>query len=279
MTRTAIDAHVHIWNRTRGETFIAEKQFPALTGKSFLPEDLVPVLAATNAASAVLVHGPATVEHALYCLELCRTQRVFRSVIGWVDLRDPGCAAQLSRQSGDPGFRGVRFTPMLDSDPEGYLRSDGAGTVCAGLQSGGHLVEILAPQPLFGAVADLARAFPGMPVVLAHFGLPDGSTQGFDGWRQAMARLAALPNIHVKLSGLPLSANSDADTAMARAHVKAMVDLFGPQRLIYASNWPVATALASPAYWRNLLDETLEHMQMGAPQRDALFHDNAARLY
>ncbi|WP_420329005.1 amidohydrolase family protein [Mameliella sp.] len=276
---TAIDAHVHIWDRTRGETFIAEKQFPVLTGKAFLPADLVPVLAETRAESAVLVHGPATVKHVHYCLDLCRQHEIFRSVVGWVDLRDPDCAAQLALQASDPAFRGVRFTPMLDADPEGYLRSDGAQTICAALQTGGHLVEILAPQPLFGAVADLARAFPDLPVVLAHFGLPDGAPESYDSWRQAMSDLARLPNVHVKLSGLPLTGDVQTDTDMTQSHIAAMLALFGTDRLMYASNWPVATALASPRHWRVLLDETLDKMNLGAPDRDALCHDNAARLY
>ncbi|KUF09853.1 amidohydrolase family protein [Pseudoponticoccus marisrubri] len=276
---TAIDAHVHIWDRSRGETFIAETQFPVLTGRAFLPADLVPVLEETRAESAVLVHGPATVKHAHYCLELCRQHAIFRSVVGWVDLRDPDAAAQLALQAGDPAFRGVRFTPMLDADPEGYLRSAGAQSVCAALQGNGQLVEILAPQPLFGAVADLARAFPDLPVVLAHFGLPDGTPETLETWRQAMAGLAGLPNIHVKLSGLPLTADPARDRAMARDHVGAMLDLFGTGRLMYASNWPVATALASPRHWRVLLDETLEAAKLGAPERDALYRGNALRLY
>lgn len=279
MTPTAIDAHVHIWDRTRGETFIAEKPFPVLTGKAFLPADLVPVLAQTQAESAVLVHGPATVKHALFCLELCRQHAIFRSVVGWVDLRDPTCAAQLEQQAHDPGFRGVRFTPLLDADPDDYLRSEGAQTVCAALQSGGHLVEILAPQPLFGAVAAMAHSFPNLTIVLAHFGLPDGDPNSYDSWRLSMAQLARLPNINVKLSGLPLTGDTQNDTAMTQSHVAATLDLFGTDRLMYASNWPVATALASPRHWRTLLNKTLDQMNLDAPQRDALYHRNAARLY
>lgn len=157
MTDPIIDAHIHIWDRSRGETFIAEKEFPVLTGREFLPSDVGPMLAETGADSAVLVHGPATVAHALHCLDLCHQHAEFRSVVGWVDLRDADCGAQLSQQAGDPAFRGVRFTPLLDADPEAYLRSAAAHQICAALQDRGALVEVLAPPPLFDAVAGSGR--------------------------------------------------------------------------------------------------------------------------
>ena len=279
MTQHIIDAHVHIWDRSRGETFIAEKQFPSLTGKAFLPADLAPVLAETGAESAVLVHGPATVEHALHCLDLCRAHEMFRAVVGWVDLRDPACQAQLARQSADPGFRGVRLTPLLDAAPEDYLRSVAARGACAALQDSGALIEVLAPPPLFGAVAALARAHPELPVVVAHFGLPDTDPGRFDGWHRAMAGLAELNNIHVKVSGLPLTGDPTQDDPMTRRHVAAMIRLFGAERLLYASNWPVATALASPGYWRHRLDTALAELDIPERDRQALYHGTAARLY
>ncbi|SIN83678.1 amidohydrolase family protein [Vannielia litorea] len=279
MPITAIDAHVHIWDRSRGETFIAERQFPALTGKAFLPEDLAPVLAQTRAESAVLVHGPATVKHALHCLDLCHRHQVFRSVVGWVDLRDPDCGRQLAEQARDPAFRGLRFTPLLDADPEGYLRSAAALQTCGALRDHGALVEVLAPPPLFGAVAALAAAQPELPVVLAHFGLPDGDPAHFNSWRAAIAPLAGLPNLHVKLSGLPLDGTPEHDRALTTRHLDAMLALFGSDRLLYASNWPVATALATPGHWRNLLDEALEAAEVPSAGRKAIYRGNALRLY
>lgn len=279
MPARAIDTHVHIWDRTRGETFIAETPFPSLTGKAFLPGDLVPVLADTGAESAVLVHGPATVKHALHCLDLWRQHDVFRSVIGWIDLRDPNHAAQLAEQARHPAFRGLRFTPLLDPDPEGYLRSDAASQTCAALRDVDAIVEVLAPQPLFDAVAALATAHPRLTCVLAHFGLPDGDPARFGTWRDAMARLADLPNLRVKLSGLPLTGDLARDRELASRHVTALLDLFGPERLLYASNWPVATALATPRYWRNLLDDILQTAGVAEKDVAAIYRDNALTLY
>lgn len=279
MTPVAIDAHVHIWDRTRGETFIAETAFPVLTGKAFLPRDLAPVLSQTGAESAVLVHGPATVAHALFCLDLCRAHDLFRSVVGWVDLRAPDCLGQLAQLASDPAFRGVRFTPMLDDDPDGYLRSDAAVQVARALQEQGRLVEVLAPPALFGAVEALADAVPELTVVLAHFGLPDADPAQFDAWHAAMARLARRHNIYVKVSGLPLSGDPALDAALSQRHVAAMLDLFGSDRLMYASNWPVATALASPRHWREMLYRALAASNAGAADLAAIYRDTAARLY
>lgn len=237
------------------------------------------MLAETHAESAVLVHGPATVKHALHCLDLCHRHPVFRSVIGWVDLRDPDCASQLAEQARDPAFRGVRFTPLLNADPEGYLRSRAAVQTCGALRDHGVLLEVLAPSPLFDAVAALASAHPDLVVVLAHFGLPDGDPAQFDNWRAAMANLARLPNLHVKVSGLPLSGTPESDRAMTARHFDTMLALFGADRLLYASNWPVATALAAPRHWRDLLDNALQAAGVQDAAKEAVFRGNALRLY
>lgn len=116
-------------------------------------------------------------------------------------------------------------------------------------------------------------------MVLAHFGLPKADPASFDDWRQAMAALARHRNLQVKVSGLPLSGDLAQDQPMAARHVAALLELFGPDRLAYASNWPVATALATPAYWRDLLDAVLAPLALSGPERRALYHDTAARLY
>ena len=68
----SIDSHVHIWDRSRNEIFIAENQHPSLKGKSFLPSDLQTILKDTLCKQAVLVHGPATIEHSKFCIDLCK---------------------------------------------------------------------------------------------------------------------------------------------------------------------------------------------------------------
>lgn len=279
MSNHTLDSHVHIWDRTRGETFIAEKVFPVLKGKSFMPDDLVPVLQATHASQAVLVHGPASVAHSLYCLELCAQHDMFRSVIGWVDLRKPDAVTTLQSFSEHADFRGIRLTPMLDKNPQEYLRSDTARQVTQALAHKKQVLEILAPVPLLPAATDLARAVPQVPVVIAHFGLPDGADAAYSGWATAMADLAKLPNTFVKVSGLPLTGNKEFDAEMTQKHLAPLIGWFGCDRLCYASNWPVATALATPRYWYDLLNEFMSRAGLDSAQINSISSQTARSLY
>ncbi len=279
MPLIALDCHVHIWDRTRGETFIAEKEFPQLTGASFMPEDLAPVLRDTQAAQAVLVHGPASLSHSEYCLELCAQHDMFRSVVGWVDLRGAAPVAQIERYGQDLHFRGIRFTPMLDDDPLGYLRSPAAREVARYLAQQGLVLEVLAPIPLLAAVAELARAEPDLDLVVAHFGLPTGRENEDEEWQRAMAKIAQNPRTRVKISGLPLAGICEDDRQMARRYVEHLWREFGAHRLMYASNWPVSTALAPSVYWRNLLERTLREMEVSVQDRHRIYAENAKSIY
>ncbi|MGQ7844676.1 amidohydrolase family protein [Granulosicoccus sp. 3-233] len=271
-----IDAHVHIWDLSRGETLIALQQFPQLTGCEFLPADMEQMLQDTGATSAVLVHGPATQAHTEFCLSLARRHESILSVIGWVDARGSDPVAALRSYRDNPDFRGIRLTPMLDDDPQDYLCSDGVRALA--IESGrlGLVLEVLAPPELLWAVSDLCEQAPDTDVVIAHFGLPeiDGD---FDFWSDAMQQLAQCANTRVKVSGLPVRGGNPQDRIIMAAHVDALLEHFGTARLLYASNWPVMTAITSPATWQEDLQILLQ--SLSDAQRRAIFHENALRLY
>ncbi len=271
-----IDTHVHIWDLSRGETLIALRQFPQLTGCEFLPADMEQMLQDTGASSAVLVHGPATQAHTEFCLSLAKVHESILSVIGWVDARGPDPVAELGRYRDDPDFRGIRLTPMLDDDPEAYLRSDGVRALAIELGRQGLVLEILAPPELLAAVRDLCEQATDTQVVIAHFGLPDIDAD-IDYWKNAMQHLADCQNTFVKVSGLPIAGGNSKDRTIMASYVESLLELFGSSRLLYASNWPVMTAVTRPVTWRDDLDVLLG--SLNDAQRQAIHHDTAHKLY
>lgn len=275
----ALDSHIHIWDRTRGETFIAERQFPQLTGKAFLPEEVPAMLAATRAEKAVLVHGPSSLAHTAHCLEMANANSMFLSVIGWINIRGGNWRAELDGFSIDPLFKGVRLMPVLDEEPEALLRSDETIAAARRLGEAGQILEILAWPELFPAVEAIARAAPDTTISLAHFGLPNGSSDRLPAWRSELATIASCANTIIKVSGLPLTGKRTADAKMARDHFKVLLDQFGAHRMCYASNWPVATALAPPAYWRDLLDEVMTEAGLSTESQKLILYETADKLY
>ncbi len=279
MTVSAIDSHVHIWDRTRNETFIAEKAFPVLANKAFLPADLSGVLAATNAVKAVLVHGPATFEHSQYCLQLCNRHDLFLSVIGWVDVRSGHALDQLDQLAADPNLRGIRLTPMLDANPVEFLTNPATVRLAQELAKRDLILEVFASFELQCHVLRLSQMVPEVSLVVAHFGVPTGTDTGFDDWAKSMTDLSKHPQIFVKVSGLPLSGDWDHDLAMGRRHFDHIASKFPANRLLYASNWPVASALAPPQYWTKLLHHMMQATGMADRDVARLMRETAVDLY
>ena len=181
----------------------------------------------------------------------------------WLDRDD--CAAILDAQAAHPFVRGVRHKPrpgMMDDARwrEGYRR----------LAPFRLHFELQAPWQQLDEAARLARDFPDTTIVLNHAGLP--LPPRLDAWRRAMARLAECANVMIKISGL-----GNLDAAAKRQAVLAVVELFGTQRAMFASNYPVdGLRERFDAIYRMFDGAT---RGFSPAERRHLFHDNAVRIY
>jgi len=190
----------------------------------------------------------------------------------------------LARQAACPLVRGIRHKPQAGPAPDaiapGAPGSMGDPRWRAGyarLAHHGLSFDLQTPWWHLREAAALARAFPDTPIVLNHTGLPaDRSPDGLRGWRDAMATLAAEPNVAVKISGLgvpgrPWTSESNREVIMRT------IDLFGADRAMFASNFPVDGLAASfDTIYRGF--KTIVRDFPLADQR-CLFHDNAVRFY
>ena len=178
----------------------------------------------------------------------------------WLDRDD--CAAVLEAQARHDFVRGVRHKPRAGQMDDARWRAGYRRLAPLKLH-----FELQAPWRQLDEAARLARDFPDTTIVLNHAGLP---LQGeLDGWRAAMAELAKWPNVMVKISGL-----GNLDAAGKREVIQATIDLFGTQRAMFASNYPVDSL-------RHRFYAGFEEAARGfsPDERAALFHDNAVRIY
>lgn len=179
----------------------------------------------------------------------------------WLDRED--CAAVLKSHARRNFVRGIRHKPkprmMLDEKWR-------AGYSLLG-RHGLHF-ELQAQWPLLGEATRLARDFPRTTIVLNHAGLP--ADEQLPGWRHAMAGLAACANVAVKISGL-------GRVTRKREVVQATIELFGVQRCMFASNFPVDRLCGTFDQTYSAFDELTG--AMSPADRRALFFDNAVRIY
>jgi len=181
----------------------------------------------------------------------------------WLDRDD--CAAVLDAQAAHPFVRGVRHKPRPGMMGDAHWRDGYCRLATLRLH-----FELQAPWRQFDEAARLARDFPDTTIVLNHAGLPLPAE--LEGWRRAIARLAGLSNVAVKISGL-----GNLDAAARRSVIGMVLELFGTQRTMFASNYPV-DGLRDPfdAIYRTFDEAT---RGLSPAERRDLFHDNAVRIY
>jgi L-fuconolactonase len=197
--------------------------------------------------------------------------------VGWVDLSAADVPVQLAARAREPRFVGVR--PMLQdlSDPAWILKDE----VSAGLQvmqSEGLVFDALIRWRQLPTIIELAERYTTLSIVLDHAGKPPfGDHLAWRDWETQTNRLARLPNVACKLSGLLTELPESCGKIWVERCVDVLLDHFGPQRVLWGSDWPVATLAAEYADW---LHYCQEHIRRRCPTyEDAVFGGNAQRIY
>ena len=292
-----VDAHHHLWDLSAGhypwlqeeynrDTFILG-DYAALTN-DFLHADYVAARSGVRVMATVHIEAERSRVEQLAetrWLHETKTQWGFPNAVvahAWLDQAD--CEEMLLAHLQYPLVRGIRCKPVTTSRPDDAVRG-GAGTMrdpkwqngLALLEKHGLSLDLRVPYWHLGEAAEVTAQFPGLKIALNHAGLPwDRSEPGLAHWRKGMARLAANPNVMIKLSefGLRDSAWDYESNARVVADVLA---IFGPNRCMFGSNFPVAGL-------RIGYEQLVKNMQrmmlnLDQAQRDAVFCRNALDFY
>jgi L-fuconolactonase len=240
MTEAArIDAHHHVWDLSvRDQPWTAA--LPALR-RSFSLDDLRPSLEAHRIDATVLVQTVCVPEETSELLELATREPRVAGVVGWVELSAPDISETLARLSTGPGgdlLVGVRHQVQEEPDPD-FLKRPEVRRGLRAVADAGLVYELLVRPHQLDAAVEVTRALPELRFVLDHAGKPQVESPPADGWTRALESLAALPNVVVKLSGLTSEAPSGWTLEMLRPFADTLLSRFGPERLMFGSDWPV----------------------------------------
>jgi L-fuconolactonase len=244
-----IDAHVHFWRYLASEYGWIDDSMAVLR-RDFLPEDAAREMRAAGIDACVAVQTRQTLEETRWLLALARQHPFIAGVVGWADLRAADLDAQLEALAADPKLVGIRHIVQAESDD--FLLGAAFRRGVARLGRHGLTYDILVYARQLPAAIDFAAALPDQRLVLDHLGKPDIRAGAFDGWRRDLDRLAALPNVCAKLSGLVTEADWRSWTVEdLHRYINAALDSFGPERLMIGSDWPVCTVAGG---YRDVLD-------------------------
>ena len=240
-----IDTHQHFWRYDPAEYGWLDDSMATLR-RDFLPPDARRDMTAANVQASVAVQARQTLEETRWLLELADRHPFIAGVVGWVDLQASGVDAELERLSRHPRLVGVRH--IVQGEPEGFLERPAFLRGVACLERYGLTYDILVDARQLPAAVTFARAFPRQRFVLDHLGKPDVRTNEYREWRGHFDMLAALPNVCCKLSGLVTEAEWGSWTpGQLRPYLDAALEVFGPERLMIGSDWPVCLLAASYA--------------------------------
>ena len=247
-----IDAHLHLWDLARSEYGWITPELGELHA-TFTPEQAAAELAAVGVGSAVLVQAEDSVRDTELMLDAARGHAWVAGVVGWVQLDDPAVAEQqLDRWQAAPRFCGVRH--LVHDDPrDDFLRLPNVRASLRGLAERGLPFDVPDAWPRnLAATADLAAALPELRIVVDHLGKPPLGSDEWERWRATLRAVAAHPNTTAKLSGLQVPGRPFT-AAEVRPAWEAALELFGPERLMWGSDWPLTVLTGGYAHaWRVL---------------------------
>ena len=270
-----IDAHQHFW-RYDPAAYPWIGAGMAVLQRDFLPPDLEPLLHAAGFDGCVAVQARHAEEETRWLLELAERHSFIRGVVGWVDLRAADVGARLERLA-HPKLVGMRHIAQDEPDDAFLLRED-FGRGVAALGAAGLAYDILVYPRQLPAALELARRFPGQRFVLDHLAKPDIAGGTRQPWADDLRRLAALPNVSCKLSGMVTEADWRTwSVTTLRRWFDVAYAAFGSDRLLFGSDWPVCLCASSYACWVDTVESLLA--PLGQTQRAAIFGRNAARIY
>ncbi|MFI1992111.1 amidohydrolase family protein [Actinoplanes sp. NPDC020271] len=237
-----VDAHHHLW--TADYPWLAADGLGPIR-RDYTMADLRPHLAASGVQRTVLVEaglGQAA-ETSRFLALAARTPEI-AGVVGWADLSDPDLRSMLARhRSGPGGDRLVGIRDQVQAGPDDLLDQPGVRAGLATVAEAGLVNELVVRAGQLPSVARTVAAMPESTFVLDHLGKPP--IGDLDGWRRLIAPVAACPNVVAKLSGLVTEAGPGWTRAGLRPYVQIALDLFGPDRLMFGSDWPVCEVVAS----------------------------------
>ncbi|MGX1564308.1 amidohydrolase family protein [Streptomyces sp. NPDC055506] len=245
---TVVDAHHHVWDLSvRDQDWIAGPELAPLR-RDFTMKDLEPEARAAGVERTVLVQTITVPEETPEFLALAEQHDLIAGVVGWTDLTRPDVAEELSRLRELPGGRhlkGIRHQVQGEPDPEWLLRPDVRRGLAAVADAGLVYDLVVLPHQL-PACARAAADLPGLTFVLDHLGKPPIASGGLEPWASGLRALAARPNTVAKLSGLVTEADLASWTVEdLRPYADVALEAFGPERLMYGSDWPVCTLATS----------------------------------
>ncbi|HID4046106.1 TPA: amidohydrolase family protein [Pluralibacter gergoviae] len=269
-----IDAHHHCWRYLPQDYPWIDDSMSVLQ-QDYVPAQLRPLLAEHGLDGAVVVQARHDIRETDWLIARSADEAGVHGVVGWLDITAADFEETLALRRS--GLCGLRHQVQDDADPGAWLARADVARGMTLLQREGLCWDLLVTHRHLPEVARFAARHDQHWLVLDHFGKPD-IPRGAAHWAEQVAPLAVLPHVACKLSGLVTEAEwGNWQAAELLPFFRAAVDLFGPERLMFGSDWPVCLLSAEYRQVYRLCETALA--PLNERQRAAVWGGTASRIY
>ncbi|MDA8587265.1 amidohydrolase family protein [Rhodobacteraceae bacterium] len=268
-----IDAHQHFWQPERGDYGWLTPDLVPLY-RDFMPDDLAPLLALNGVDGSILVQAAPTIAETEFLLRIADEKPFVLGVVGWVEFASPSAATDIARLAAHPKLVGLR--PMIQdiADDDWMLDPALAPAFDAMTEHDLTFDALVLPRHL-SRLGTLMSRHPNLRTIIDHGAKPEIATGVFEIWAEDIGEIAEKSDAFCKLSGV-LTEAGDAWTRESIApYVQHLFASFGPERLIWGSDWPVLNLAGDYTEWHDL---ALSFTQ-SEPEKKAIFGANALHAY
>ena len=270
-----IDSHQHFWQLSRGDYDWLTPEL-ALLYKDFLPSDLSPLLDQSDVNNTILVQAAPTAEETEFMLTIADDTDFVIGVVGWVDMASDNAISQLDIFNKSFFFKGIR--PMLQDieDVDWMLKPDLAPVFEYLIDKGLTFDALVLPKHL-DALYILLKKYPDLKVVIDHGAKPPIDKGLAQEWFEKTSLIAAETSAYCKLSGLVTEAGINPHIEQLSPYMEHLLICFGPERLMWGSDWPVVNISSSYQRWLAQVEEFISLLSKNEQQ--LILAGNAQNFY
>ena len=270
-----VDAHHHLWRLSRGDYGWLTPELAPLW-RDFEPADLAPSMAEAGVAGGIVVQAAETEAETGFLLDLADATPSILGVIGWTDFAAPNAPAAIARLANHRKLKGLR--PMLqDMEDDDFILRPAADAALGALGAAGLRFEALVRPRHLRRLLTVRERHPELPIIVNHAAKPDIVGGGGSPGAEALAAGASDGLTVCKLSGLITEAGPDWTVERLRPYADHVLETFGPDRVMWGSDWPVALLAGSYQGWLDAADQLLASLT--PTERAAILGGNAVRVY
>lgn len=269
-----IDAHQHFWiyNRERDGWITDEMQ---VIQRNFLPADLKPVLQQQRIDGCVAVQADQSETETQFLIEHAKQNSFIKGVVGWVDLKADNLETRLEFFQSSPVVKGFRH--VIQGEGAGFMLHPKFIQGVKALHKYNLTYDILIKEPQLEEAFEFVKQLPDQKLVIDHIAKPKVGND-ITYWRKYISAIAQHKNVYCKLSGMVTEANWKAWHADDfKPYLDTIFDVFGSNRVMYGSDWPVCLVAAS---YEQQLKVVVDYIQsFTESEKQAIMGENAIRFY